>query len=358
MAIVAIILAMIAALAAAFFLWNNGFFGSDNRPAPHTSSEHTEPTEVEITTAPVSYYRVATGSSNLRIRSGPSIDYPIVSNIPNGTTVQVGQIEQGWGYVTYEDISGWSSMEYLQPVAAATDEPYVSDNGLVWNIAPTLAYEQIHRCSCGIILVGDQELDPKTGKIRGPYGGGHGGPSPSWVYDPALGLLGHPGKGDGYHSLFGMHPINTFEQSVAQAFPEHFPEWFVEESRRRLIVEMADSTLREYHEGWDGELDWYLTQEAYLGRFAIMENRKFTSDWFDAITRGTPALYIGGALDTNADLYAAQQGKAWQFINHKGEALIPFSFEHLLIIDDSTAFAKCDGKYGILNFVLTKQQLS
>jgi len=273
--------------------------------------------------------------------------------------VHVNKIEHGWGYLTYDGVSGWSSMEYLQPADTAAGERYISENGLVWNVAPTLAYEEIRRCSCGIFMVGDtgQRLDPKTGKNLGTYDDGHGGPEPLWVYDHALGLFGHPGKGDGYHSLFGMYPIDTFEESVAEAFPESSPEWFVEQSRTRRIVEMADSTQREQHEGWDGGPEWYLTQEARLGRFAIMENRKLTSGWFDAITSGAPELSNEGALDAKTDLFAARQGDAWMFIDHTGKALIPFSFEHLLLIDDSTAFAKYNGSYGILNFELTKGEL-
>jgi len=166
-----------------------------------------------------------------------------------------------------------------------------------------------------------------------------------------LGLLGHPGRYDGYGDSLGMYPINNFEQSVTQAIPEYFPEEFVERSLGRIIVQMADSSKREPIDA-DGDEEWWrLTKEGQLGRFAIMENYELVSPWFDEIT--SPRRW--GRLWEN-DFYAAQQGDAWQLIDHTGKALLPFSFEHLLLIDDSAAFAKHEGYYGILNYELTMQQ--
>jgi len=233
-------------------------------------------------------------------------------------------------------------------------DPYFADNGLVWNVAPVFAYEGVRRCGCGaFFVVGDawEPLNPVTGELQDYTSCNHGGGGPAFVYDPELGLLGHPGHFWGYNDALGMHPIDDFNASVAQAFPEHFPESFVEDLSGRIIVQMVDSTLREaiieVHDGEEGDEDWWrLTDEAFLGRFAIMENRELTSDWFDDIT-----------TYWQIDLFAARQGDVWQLIGHTGEVLIPFVLDHLLLIDSDTAFAKYNGYYGILNLELTKQQL-
>ena len=197
-------------------------------------------------------------------------------------------------------------------------DPYFADNGLVWNIAPTLAYEQIHQCICGKFLVSGtwQMLDTTSGETMYDHDAHGGGGTYPWFYDPALGMLGNPGRFDGYGVAWGMHPINAFEESVVNEFserfqdhPEHFPEWFVEASRGRVVVQMADSTQREIiDEGWGDEEWWALTQEGRLGRFAIMENRELISPWFDAITfaSGWSEEWIG----YTPKLFAAQQGDA------------------------------------------------
>jgi len=120
--------ATIAAIIGAVLLWDNGFFDGVKKPASrnYPEAELTEPYEEEPTTAPTNYYKVATGTSTLHIRSGPSTDYAILGSIPNGTTVQISKTQQGWGYVTYGGVTGWSSMDYLQPEAGATATPYVT----------------------------------------------------------------------------------------------------------------------------------------------------------------------------------------------------------------------------------------
>jgi len=59
-------------------------------------------------------YRVATGDDVLRMRSGPSTEYPVISTISADAVVTVNYTYNHWGYVTYRDESGWCFMEYLR----------------------------------------------------------------------------------------------------------------------------------------------------------------------------------------------------------------------------------------------------
>ena len=59
-------------------------------------------------------YRVATGDDVLRMRSGPSTEYPVISTISADSVVTVSYTYNHWGYVTYRDESGWCFMEYLR----------------------------------------------------------------------------------------------------------------------------------------------------------------------------------------------------------------------------------------------------
>ena len=59
-------------------------------------------------------YRVATGDDVLRMRSGPSTEYPVISTISADSVITVSYTYNHWGYVAYRDESGWCFMEYLR----------------------------------------------------------------------------------------------------------------------------------------------------------------------------------------------------------------------------------------------------
>jgi len=316
---------------------------------PPEANDSTTTTQPYVTESLPAYYHT---TANLHLRESPSTEATSLALVPRGTRVQVLDYRDGeWFGVRFEEHEGYMYAQFLSAERPMPD-PYFADNSMVWNIAPTLAYGEIWQCSCGIFLtIVDEtarEINPETGALGGPYTGGHGGGGVGWVYDPTLNLLGHPGVFEGYDSNFGMHPVDDFEESVAQAFPGERGVAFAQDSSRRMIVQRVDATQREELDAdWGGDGWWRLTDEARLGRFAFMENRELISPWFDAIIWGNG----NGA-------FAARQGETWQLIDHTGEALLPFAFEHLLLIDETTAFAKVNGYYGILNLELTKQQFS
>lgn len=59
-------------------------------------------------------YVVTVASENLNLRSGPGMDYPIITKMPNGTTLYISQVISGWGYAWYAGSSGWVSMEFMK----------------------------------------------------------------------------------------------------------------------------------------------------------------------------------------------------------------------------------------------------
>lgn len=46
---------------------------------------------------------------------------------------------------------------------------------------------------------------------------------------------------------------------------------------------------------------------------------------------------------------AVRQNGKWGIVDFNGNIVVPFVLGHSIAIDDYTAFAKYDGKYGILN---------
>jgi len=223
---------------------------------------------------------------------------------------------------------------------------------IAWRVLPTLEYERIHQCNCQVFSVRNGIIDARTGLvISDGFGHGHGGHmSASWVYDIERGLFGHPGEfSDGVPFMFGMHPLGEFEESVVDRdlFDILSDEWRFENPRRFFSVESVDSSLREDFEWESDEVGgWRLTEDAFNGSFALMYNMELLTDFiFDEVVQ--PWSLAGSAR---------WQGN-WGVINREGYMVVPFVFEHILLIDEHTAFAKYDGAYGILDLSHTLEAL-
>ena len=223
------------------------------------------------------------------------------------------------------------SPEAVQPEpessSAPPEAPVPDSYGLVWLVPPTLEHSHIYYCShCDFFALDDHSgrlIDRETGNVLGednPWGG-HGGAG-RWVYDPQLRLFGIQSYGG--LSLF------PFDELL-----DHFPRLL-----GLMAVEQADSSLRyipdnpEFRSGW-------LVEEAFSGKFAVMHAGRFVTDFiFDGHERfanrgrGTIALRMDGN---------------WGLIDENGDVAAPFIFEHIVPIDDNTAFAKLGGLYGILD---------
>ncbi|PTL37466.1 SH3 domain-containing protein [Alkalicoccus saliphilus] len=52
-------------------------------------------------------------AQNLNVRSGPATSYDRISTLPNGTSVDVLKIEDGWALVSNGDVEGYVSLRYL-----------------------------------------------------------------------------------------------------------------------------------------------------------------------------------------------------------------------------------------------------
>lgn len=58
-------------------------------------------------------YRVDTQGSNLNLRSGAGLRNGVIGQIPANTNIYISEVKDGWGRVTYNDQSGWVSMDWL-----------------------------------------------------------------------------------------------------------------------------------------------------------------------------------------------------------------------------------------------------
>ena len=217
-----------------------------------------------------------------------------------------------------------------------------SNRNIVWVVPPTLEYTTVWHCICG--LFGTEEgriIDPTTGQLTNRYHNGHGGPGYEFVYDRERNLFGHPGYSDQMDIMFetvGMHPPDEFAEKVSDS-------WLLRASEGLIAVENVDSSLREYSD--HSPNTWWLTNEALSGQFAVMYNRRLVTDFiFNDCARFN---------FRNFSFIAMRLESEWGLIDRNGDTALPFIFSRLLIIDDNTAFARYNGRYGILDIRLSMQ---
>lgn len=247
------------------------------------------------------------------------------------------------------------------------------ENADVWRVLPTLEYEFVRRCCmwCNFFIDRrDQSeavaVDPHTGLpyeyTCSPMTAGSGFFTLPFVYDPQRDLLGHPGLGYFYgrggggwtgERMIGMHPFSVFDGEIRTPIDIILFARLVDidvENRSVFVptgdffsrfkvfqpVESVDSSMRRRFVG-DAYRVFRLTEDAHSGKFALMYNLKFVTAFvFDETTR------------LNPELFAVRMGDYWGAIDNNGELILPFVFDRFVHIDNYTAFARYNGKYGII----------
>ncbi len=66
-----------------------------------------------INPGPVRWGTVITDGSGLNIRSYPSLSGRIIGSVPNGKTVMIDGMTDGWYVISYENIVGYSSSDFI-----------------------------------------------------------------------------------------------------------------------------------------------------------------------------------------------------------------------------------------------------
>jgi hypothetical protein len=160
------------------------------------------------------------------------------------------------------------------------------------------------------------------------------GTTPRWFYDADLGLFGRHTSSCS-HSVIEMYPIAEF----AERFP-HDADYV-------LIANLVDSTLRGGEEY--GDREWF-ADEAILGKTAVFYKGEFVTE-FASPGECHDFQWHGRGRLTTAVIALHRDGKQG-IVNRRGETLVPFIFEELLVIDNYTAFAYVgDYHWGIITWI-------
>ncbi|MCL1832692.1 MAG: hypothetical protein FWG45_07290, partial [Oscillospiraceae bacterium] len=249
------------------------------------------------------------------------------------------------GYGEYEPPREWV-LDYtpFTPFAAPTMPTLAqfTRGDWSWHVPPEISYEINYCDSCGFSYpienvnndewwtVPNTRIDEKMGMPTFGAPGAHGYGGTSWVYDRDLDLFGRYYSGDGGFEL------------VLLPFSEH-DKYFADENKDYIrVVERIDSTKRINYNENDG--DWFFAQEAYSGEYAVFLNGDFITEFIYSNNKSPMARTIPH-LATVVD----NRGK-YGMIGADGEAWVPFVFDGLFVIDPWTAFAKQNGRWGIIAF--------
>ena len=208
------------------------------------------------------------------------------------------------------------------------------NTNITWLVEPTLEYDNIYYCpDCGLFGFdhdGDI-LDPKTGLITkdkniiGHGWQGHSISDSEWLYDEARELYGiyFTDIGDEYLKFC---PKNDFAKK------EPF-SYYVDSMNAFRKVD--SSKIKQADSEWD--FIEYDLSGAYIGdKYALAYGTTFITD------------FIYDEYDAGHHVFATRMDGKWGMIDKFGNIVIPFVLEKIMIIDGSTAFAKYNGKYGIL----------
>ena len=105
--------------------WDYIRFGTTDGYMLNTFLTTIPPTGTEAPSAN-GYYAtvfVATNSSPVRMRSGPSTGYGVLANVPQGTKVLVLSESNGWCFINYNGATGYMMKKFLVPDPVATETP-------------------------------------------------------------------------------------------------------------------------------------------------------------------------------------------------------------------------------------------
>jgi len=223
--------------------------------------------------------------------------------------------------------------------------PLVTEEGIVWLVPPMFEHDYITFCDhCNAFFDSQRRsICSVTGVRLDEFGWGHGTGQVhlALVYDPVLSLFGEPQLSGGYNrSYVGMHPFDEASDIFGT-----FDGWFG-------IIQAVDSTRRNSMENWwyiDGErfYHWYLTEDAFLGKFAIISNGVFTTDFiFDG---GFVPGWICCCYEGLFNAAVVSIDGEWGVVDNYGNPLTPFMYDRIYIFDGSRVIAVYNGKHGLID---------
>ena len=232
------------------------------------------------------------------------------------------------------EIDETDAIDEIEEIAKVAER--AEDVEIIWVVEPTLEYGFVYYCTvCEIFGLGHDGdiLDTETGLItqdETKMGDGwmrHSYDFEEWLYDEEK-------------DLYGLYTADLTGQYLQLYSPYEFMESFPFRINQLTTFRKINSSMIKESSEW-GYMDYDLS-DAYIGQeYALAYGVVFV----------TPFIYDGHEnYHNNRDFMASLSlnGK-WGIIDKNGIVSAPFIFDDITFIDDSTAFAQYNGKYGIIS---------
>jgi hypothetical protein len=221
-----------------------------------------------------------------------------------------------------------------------------SDTGLAWLVEPTLSYDSIDYCQhCDVFNNYEFEQHADSSNIgtklnalrRAEFSDvgslwlcwGHGGGYPNYMYDEKTGLYGAYYSDEDGQSFTMQQRSDFFQQNPHRV-------------NRPLAFQKIDIDKVKTSVNYDGH-EWltdYDFSDAYISsKYAIAYNGAFVTDF----------IYDDYDRNTFFDTIAVKLNNKWGILDKNGNISVSFEFDHITFIDENTAFAKFNGRYGVLD---------
>jgi hypothetical protein len=231
--------------------------------------------------------------------------------------------------------------------ASVVAPPDTDEFGFRWIVQPTLEYEQIAFCApCDVFYDADSKIiiEKFTGTpteiiyklcISSQFG------DIRWIYDPDLDLFGvefriyqNDGSNENYEFVsngFNLYPMSDYDI--------HYGEYY----NTIKVVHLVDST-----KGFIVNGDFQLPSVAFYGGAAVAVGNEFVTDF----------IYAGRGVffPDNGCIVVIDNDNKRGVIDRNGDVIVSFTFEDILLISGNRAFAKVNGRWGIIGYNENEQE--
>ena len=226
---------------------------------------------------------------------------------------------------------------FVSMVTAQTHD----NNGLVWILEPEYVHDDIHYCS-GCPTRSDELSDMSDVDIivkymiygNGFIGVEHGFVAEKYFYDKEKETFAI------FLSSEGMSDIiyNTFDEFIEYLYPLN----------QSYLIPVGTIDLSEIESNKYDEERGYFIYTYTSDKYALMYGDKFITDF----------IYDNAESRKNyqnppKDIIDMKINDKWGIIDKNVNVIVPFIFDDIEFINDEVAFAKYNGKYGIIDIEKT-----
>ncbi|MCL2212738.1 MAG: WG repeat-containing protein [Oscillospiraceae bacterium] len=257
-------------------------------------------------------------------------------------------IADGVAFVRFRGETGIMHITRTIELGAFGSADFTTDeNGFVWIVPPQFDYEWIVHDG-DVNMLGDEHRQMVWEHV-GQY-------QKIICSNTGQLIFGHGIDGRCGNSRIGYDPITGKIIVSALGFdydpvtPEEFvtsPELAWRQMPNVFRVELIDSTQRQPNLNYYGD-GFILTCEAFLGKFALFRGAAQLTDF--VYTSGNT---ISGDSSNGYLAMERIDDGMWGIYNPQGEIVIPFIFEHIVMIGGGRAFVRQNGLYGIMHIGLS-----